>query len=110
DFADRWHEILLRVLRIDPRLDGMAFHHDLILPERQLLAEGDAQLPFDEVDPGDELRHGMFDLQARIHLDEKYILAVGAELDGAGADIVYRTGRLSRRLADRVTLFRIERR
>src|ERR1700731_4841117 len=38
----------------------------------------------------------MLDLQARVHLDEKYVLAVGDEFDGAGADIVDRRTRLAR--------------
>ena len=31
---------------------------------------GHAQLPFDEVEPGDRLGHRMLHLQARVHLDE----------------------------------------
>ena len=110
DLADRGHEIPGRVLRIDARLDGVAVELDLILLQRQRLAEGDAQLPFDEVDAGDQLGHGMLDLEARVHLDEEHVLAVGDELDGAGADIVHRARRLSRGGADRLALGGIERR
>ena len=88
----------------------MAVQPDLILLQRQLFAEGDAQLPFDEIDTGDQLGHGMLDLQTRVHLDEEHVLAVGDELDGAGADIVHRAGRLSRGGADRLALLGIERR
>ena len=60
-------------------------------PQRQLLARGDAQLPFHEIEPGDGLRDGMLDLQARVHLDEvprrrrRQRPALDQELDGAGA-------------------------
>ena len=110
DAADRRHEILLRVFRIDPRLDGVAVQSDLVLLQRQLFAERDAQLPFDQIDAGDQFGHGMLDLQAGVHLDEEHVLAVGHELDGAGADIVHRAGRLARGGADRLALRGIERR
>ena len=38
--------------------------------DRQALAAGDADLPLDEVDAGDELGHRVLDLQARVHLEE----------------------------------------
>ena len=90
DAADRRHEILVRVFRIDPRLDGVAVQPDLVLRQRQLFAERDPQLPFHEIDAGDQFGHGMLDLQARVHLDEEHVLAVGDEFDGAGADIIDR--------------------
>ena len=48
----------------------MAIGCDLILSQRQLFAHGDAQLPFNEVKPGDHFGDRMLDLQARIHFDE----------------------------------------
>ena len=41
---------------------------------------------------------------------KKHILAVGYELDGAGADVIHRARCLARRGADRLALFGIERR
>ena len=108
DAADRWHEILVWIFRIDPRLDGVAVELDLILVERQLFAERDAQLPFHEVDARDQLSHGMLDLKAGIHLDEEDVLAVGDELDGAGTSIVHRGSRLARGGAYRLALRGIE--
>ena len=43
---------------------------DRVLRERQRLAGGDAELPFDEVEPGDRLGDGVLDLEARVRLDE----------------------------------------
>ena len=69
--------------------------------QRQRLAGGDAQLPFDQVEPGDHLGHRMLDLQPRVHLHEVEALAAGLddELDRAGADIADRARRRDRRLA-----------
>src|ERR1700730_16733291 len=52
----------------------------------------------------------MLDLQARVHLDEKYVLAVGDEFDGAGADIIDRGGRLARGSTYRLAPLGIKRR
>ncbi len=78
----------MRVFCIDPRLDGVAVELDLVLAQRQLLAECHPQLPFDQIYTGDQFGHGMFDLQAGIHFDEEHLLAVGDKLDGAGANVV----------------------
>ena len=43
----------------------------------------------------------MLDLQAGVHLDEEHILAVGDELDGAGADVIDRARGLARGGTDR---------
>ena len=110
DAADRRHEVLVRVFRIDPRLDGMAVERDLVLRQRQLFAERHPQLPFDQVDAGDQFGDGMLDLQPRVHLDEEHILAVGDEFDGAGADIIDRAGGFARGGADRLALGGVQRR
>ena len=84
----------------------MAGKRDLVLAQRQLLAGGDAELPFDQIEPGHRLGHRVLDLQPRIHLHEVEALAVctkirwGDELDRAGADIADRARRRDRRLAD----------
>ena len=56
---------------------------------RQALPAGDPQLPDGDVDAGEQLRHGVLDLQAGVHLDEREpAVAVDQELDGAGVDVV----------------------
>ena len=66
----------------------MAADRELLLRQRQPLAGGDAQLPLDEVLPGDHLGHRMLDLQPRVHLHEvEAAVLVGDELDRAGADV-----------------------
>src|SRR6266478_5485123 len=50
----------------------------------------DADLRLHQVDAGDHLRHGMLDLNARIHLDEVPLASVDVvkKLDGAGVAVV----------------------
>ena len=48
----------------------MAVEADLALRQRQLFARSDAELPLDEIEPGDRLGHRMLDLKPRVHLDE----------------------------------------
>ena len=55
----------------------MAVDAQFILLQRDRLTAGDAQLPFDQIDPGDFLGHRMLDLQAGVHLHEED--AVGAQ-------------------------------
>ncbi len=92
------------ILGVDPRFDRVAIERNLVLSERQLLAERHAQLPFDEIDARDQLGHGMLDLQPRVHFNKEDVLAVGDELDGAGTDIVHRGSRLAGGGADRLAL------
>ena len=70
------------------------------LSEWQRLARSDAQLPFDEILPGDHFRDGMFDLQASVHLDEIELPALIHELNGAGADVIHRARSSDRGFAD----------
>ena len=74
------------------RLDRVAHARHLVLRgQAHLRAEhrvplGDEDLRADEVDAGDDLGHGVFDLDARVHLDEEPVVPVEVveELDGAG--------------------------
>ena len=50
------------------------FKADLILRQRQFLAERNPQLPFDEIDARDQFGDGMLDLKPRVHLDEEHVL------------------------------------
>ena len=53
-------------------------------------AGSDVELGLDEIDPGDLFGHGVFDLNARIHLDKDVLaLAVDQELNGSGVTIIY---------------------
>ena len=80
----RGHEIAHRVLGIDAHLDGRAFELHVLLLELELLAGGDPQHRLDEIEPGDELGHGMLDLKPRVHLEEIEIaVLVDDELHGA---------------------------
>ncbi len=103
---DRGQEAGRRILGIEPRLHGPAADRQLVLRQRQRLAARHAQLPFHEVLAGDRLRHGVLDLQPRVHLHEpdavgaEALRPVGDELDRAGPDIVHGFGRPHRRLAD----------
>ena len=78
----------------------MAVERDLALAQRQGLAGGDAELPFDEIDPGHHLGNWMFDLKSGVHLHEIKRIVFCDKLDRAGADIAGRTRRRDRRLAD----------
>jgi hypothetical protein len=66
----RRQEILLGVLGIDPRLERMPTDFQLLLAQRQGFAAGHAQLPFDEILPGDHFGDRMLDLQAGVHFHE----------------------------------------
>ncbi len=100
ELAGRGQEVLGRVLGVDARFQRMAVDAQLLLHQRQLLAGGDAQLPFDEIEAGDHLGDGMLDLQARVHLHEEELAVLrGDEFDRAGADIADRLGGRHRRLA-----------
>src|SRR4029077_7471741 len=58
------------ILGVDSALDGVAANLDVLLPHRELLSGGDADLLLNDIDSRDHLRYGMLDLNARIHLDE----------------------------------------
>ena len=74
----------------------------------QRFAAGHAQLPFDQVQPGDHFGHRMLDLQPRIHFHEIEracafpVARLGDELHRAGADVADRLGRRHRGLAHAV--------
>ena len=84
-------EVLLRHLGVDARLHRVSGEDDVVLPDGEFLAGGDAHLPFDEVDAGDHLGDRVFDLQAGVHLHKEELVrgVVGdQELHGAGAGVV----------------------
>ena len=73
---------------------------DVLLVVPELLAGGDADLLFHDVDARDFLGDGMLDLDAGIHLDEvERAGRIEQEFDGAGIDVIHRRGRLDGGLA-----------
>ena len=81
----------------------MPGQRDVVLTQRQPFSGADEQLQLDEVDAGDFLGHGVFDLQTGVHLHEEELVGtVGAddELDGAGSDVAHGLRGLAGGLAD----------
>src|SRR5262245_60176699 len=70
----------------------------------------DAQLLGDEIQPGDELRDGMLDLDAAVQLEEEEVAAVEHELGGARARVADRARESHGRGAHLRTEPRVERR
>ena len=76
--AGRWRKhaaelgpvIVRRILAVHPGFYRPAVDLDFVLLQRQHLAAGGADLPFDQVDTRDAFCHGMFHLHARIHFKE----------------------------------------
>ena len=64
------------VFRAQPHLDGVAGEFDILLHQPERLAAGDAQLQFDQIEPGDRLGDGMLDLQPRVHFHEIELAAL----------------------------------
>src|SRR5690606_28592177 len=98
----------VRVLGIDAAFDGMDVEMDVVLPDGEAAAGGDADLLVHEVDAGDRLRHRMLDLQARVHFDEIELAVLVEELDGAGARIAEIGHRLGADAADLRALVGVE--
>ena len=95
--AGGWQEAAIGIFGIDPRFDRPAVPLHIFLRERQFLARGAADHQFDQVEPGDQFRHRMLDLQARIHFQEIEIArAIDDELDRAGAVITHGLGQRDR--------------
>ena len=59
----------------------------VLLREGQALARRDAQLPLDQIEPGDRLGDRVLDLEAGVHFHEIEVAPVEKELDGAGAHV-----------------------
>src|SRR5690606_34621422 len=62
------------VLRVDAALDGVAARHEEgLVGEQDRIARRDADLLGDEIDARDELRDGVLDLDAGVHLHESEV-------------------------------------
>ena len=81
-------KIVVGIFGIDPALDRVAAEDDVFLAKRQRLAGGDLDLLLDQIDAGDHLGDGMFDLDACVDLDEvEIVVRVDQELACAGVDV-----------------------
>ena len=88
DPPGRRQEPLADVLGVDPALDRVPSEHDVLLPDGERLAGGDEHLLADQVEPGDELRHGVLHLDPRVHLHEEVVARSGQQsLDGPGGAV-----------------------
>jgi len=80
------HEVQRRILRTQPHLDRMPGEGDVVLLQSKRLAAGDAQLQFDQIEPGDRFGDGMLHLQACVHFHEiEGAAAIEQEFQRAGA-------------------------
>src|SRR5690606_1764481 len=77
----------VRVLGVDPALDGVATDDHVFLLDAQRLASADANLFLDDVDAGDHFRNRMLHLDTGVHLDEEELAVFIEELEGAGAAV-----------------------
>ena len=67
---------MLRRLGVDAAFDGMTEEANIGLFKRQRFTARDPQLLRHEVDSGDHFRHGMFHLNARVHLEKEKLVGV----------------------------------
>ena len=81
----------LLVFRAQAHLDGVALQPDLILRQRQRLATRHADLPLDQVQPGQRLGHRVLDLQPGVHLHQIEVRPVQQELHRARAHVAGRS-------------------
>ena len=86
-------EVVERVFGVDPAFDGVPGGQDVLLFVLEQLAGGDADLFLHDVDAGDFLGDRVFDLNARVHLDEVELAALAQQhLDRAGIDVLHALG------------------
>jgi hypothetical protein len=79
---------------------------NVFLLHAQPLAESNAQLFLDEVDAAHQLRHGMLDLNARVHLHEVELAGRSDEkLDGARVLVAHGFGAAHSGIAQRFARF-----
>ena len=106
EFAGARKEAGFRILRVQPHFDGVAALRDLVLRFGQTFTCGDAQLPFDQIEPGDIFGDRMLHLQASVDLHEiKTTVLADDEFHGAGVLVIDRMPGLHRRRAHRLSQF-----
>ena len=69
-------EILIRILRIHPRLNRMTLRHRRALRHHPIRIQRQPDHPLHQIHPRYQLRHSVLHLQPRVHLQEKEILPV----------------------------------
>ena len=79
DTAGRGHEVLRSVFGVDAALDCCTFENEILLGELKRLSRSREDLRAHEVDPANELSHGMLYLQSSVHLEEVERLLIGVE-------------------------------
>ena len=102
------HELVLRILRGDPALDGVAVARNVRLRRHahfravQRMALRDQDLRAHEVEAGDDFRDRVLDLDARVHLDEEpfVLIQVVEKFDRAGVVVTNLAGHARRRVAE----------
>ena len=93
-------EAVLRIFRVYPAFDGPSVKPDLFLFQPEFLAQGDPDLPFDQVYPGYHFCDRVFNLDAGVHLHEIVgSVFVEDKLDGAGRVVSNGLGKLHGQLA-----------
>src|SRR6266700_3916800 len=88
--SNRGQEIAEGIFGIDARFHRPSAQADVFLHQRELFAGGNPDHLLDQIDAGDELGHGMFDLQPRVHLEKIEALVLPCdEFDGARGIVVH---------------------
>jgi len=82
------------VFGVDPAFDRVAVEFQFILRHRQRTPFGHADLFAHQINPGNRLGDGVFDLQAGVHFDEVELAAFPQEFDRARAAIGHVAHRL----------------
>ena len=96
------------IFGVDAAFDGMARKCDVVLAVSEARSRRDADLFLDEIETGQHFGHRMFDLQARIHLDEIEGAILVQELDGSDTGVAELRHGLGDALADRGALGGVE--
>src|SRR5687768_7546015 len=98
----------LRRLGVDAALYSVAVELDIRLIERQRLAASDVELLLHQIDAGNHLGYGMFDLDARVHLEKIKLggVVIVDKFDGAGALITDAPRQFGRGVANHRADFR----
>src|SRR5665213_1730727 len=78
DTPGGWKELVRRILACDAALDSPSVRRDVCLCKSKRFARCNAELPLHEIDARYQHRDGMFNLEARVHLEE-VVLAVAIE-------------------------------
>jgi len=104
DKAGRRREVE-RVFGIDPAFDRVAIEFQLVLRHRQRTPLGHADLFAHQINPGDCLGYGVFDLQAGVHFDEVELAVLPQEFDRACAAIGHVAHRLGADFANSRAFF-----